>query len=98
LHQANPCKDAYPDVNLTSLYVQPSRVGISVSLKVNKRAVVRNRLKRQIKAAIRQLLPRILAGWQLVIVVHPQAKECEYVDFLQELEQLLLAAEVMHGH
>ena len=76
----------------------PSQIGISISLKVSKRAVVRNRIKRQIRAALRQLLPRLTAGWKLVIIVRPQAVECDYLQFLQELEQLLLDAEVLNGH
>jgi len=75
-----------------------TRIGISVSQKVSKKAVVRNRIKRQLKAAFRQLLPRIANGWLLVVVVKPEAIECDYQQFLQELEQLLVEAEVLNGH
>jgi len=73
-------------------------IGISVSQKVNKRAVVRNRIKRQLKAAFRQLLPDINSGWRLAIVVKPSATQCDYHQFLQELKQLLEDAEVLNGH
>ena len=76
----------------------PSRIGISVSQKVSKKAVIRNRIKRLLRAAFRQLLPKIKAGWLLVVVVKPQASQCEYQQFLQELEQLLAEAEVLNGH
>jgi ribonuclease P protein component len=76
----------------------PTRIGISISQKVSKKAVVRNRIKRQIRAALRQLLARLSPGWQLVIVVRPGAGECEYAQFLRELEQLLAEAEVLNGH
>lgn len=75
----------------------PTRVGISISQKVSKRAVVRNRIKRQLRAGLRQLLPRVSPGWDLVVVVHPQAVQCDYLQFLQELEQLLIQAEVLNG-
>ncbi len=81
--------------DLATQELPPTQVGISISQKVSKRAVVRNRIKRQIKGAIRQLLPRFSLGWRVVIVVSPSAKECEYVHFLQELEQLLISAEVI---
>ncbi|TAH23483.1 MAG: ribonuclease P protein component [Oscillatoriales cyanobacterium] len=61
--------------------LQPTRTGISISLKVSKRAVVRNRIKRQIRAALRHLLPRL-----------------NYAEILQELEQLLVEAEVLDGN
>ncbi len=75
-----------------------TRIGISVSQKVSKKAVVRNRIKRQIRAALRQLLPHIQSGWQLVWVVKPGAQECEYAQFLRELKQLLAEAEVLNGY
>lgn len=78
--------------------LQPTRTGISISLKVSKRAVVRNRIKRQIRAALRHLLPRLKLGWDLVIVVRPIAQECNYAEILQELEQLLVEAEVLDGN
>jgi len=77
----------------------PTRIGISISLKVSKRAVIRNRIKRQIRAAFRQLLPKLAPGWRLVIVVQPSAaQECDYQQFLQELKQLLAEAEVLNGY
>jgi ribonuclease P protein component len=76
----------------------PTRIGISIGLKVSKKAVVRNRIKRQIRAALRQILPQLAPGWLVVITVRSTATECNYVDFLRELEQLLAEAEVLHGH
>ncbi|MBF2066658.1 MAG: ribonuclease P protein component [Calothrix sp. C42_A2020_038] len=78
----------------------PTRIGISVSTKVSKRAVVRNRIKRKIAAALHQLLPQLSPGWRLVIVVKPNAAqhECVTQQFLQELEQLLVQAEVFNGN
>jgi ribonuclease P protein component len=99
----------YPGVNLIlrSLRHLPSsntenlpatRFGMSVSQKVSKKAVVRNLLKRQVKGALRQLLPQIEPGWSIVIGVRPSAQGCEYVEILRELEQLLTAAEVIDGY
>lgn len=76
----------------------PTRFGISISLKVSKKAVVRNRIKRQIRSILRQLLPQISPGWNLVVVVRPGASECDYAQFLRELKQLLAEAEVLHGY
>ncbi|MDX2229678.1 MAG: ribonuclease P protein component [Leptolyngbyaceae cyanobacterium bins.349] len=81
-----------------SLRALPTRIGTSISLKVDKRAVVRNRIRRQLQAAFRQLLPQIAANCDLLVVVHPQAVQCDYFQFLQELEQLLIKAEVFDGN
>ncbi|AKG24117.1 ribonuclease P protein component [Calothrix sp. 336/3] len=86
--------------NLFAEPLIPVRIGISISTKVSKRAVVRNRLKRQISAAFYQLLPKLAPGWRLVVVVKPTAGEskCVTQQILQELEQLLAQTEVFNGH
>nr|WP_228035071.1 ribonuclease P protein component [Oculatella sp. LEGE 06141] len=77
---------------------QATQIGISISQKVSKRAVVRNRIRRQIQAAFWELLPQVLSGWSLVVVVRPSATQCDYWQILQELKQLLMDAEVLDGH
>ncbi|MDJ0772409.1 MAG: ribonuclease P protein component [Mastigocoleus sp. MO_167.B18] len=94
-------KQQQKSVSLTeSQASKPSCIGISISTKVSKRAVVRNRIKRQLSAAFYQLLPKLAPGWQLVVVVKPTAVECKCggQQFLQELEQLLAKTEVLNGH
>lgn len=82
---------------VSSSEILPIQVGISISKKVSKRAVVRNRIKRQLKAIVRQLLPRLESGLRMVILVRSEALTYEYGQFLQELEQLLVKAEVLNG-
>lgn len=78
--------------------VAATQVGIAVSQKVSKKAVVRNRIKRQVRATIRALLPQFEPGWKAIITVRPQAVECKSEHFLRELKQLLTKAEILHGH
>ena len=75
-----------------------TRIGISISRKVSKKAVVRNRIKRQIRSVFRYLLPKISSPWLIVVIVKPEAQECNYEHFLRELEQLLIRAEIIHGN
>ncbi|WP_315790807.1 ribonuclease P protein component [Fischerella sp. JS2] len=91
---------AHDNVKSTNSVLSPIKIGISISTKVSKRSVVRNRLKRQVSAALHQLLPQLSPGWRLVVVVKPAAAEskCVTQQFLQELEQLLAQAEVLNGH
>jgi ribonuclease P protein component len=76
----------------------PTRIGISISQKVSKKAVVRNGIKRQIRAAIIELLPYLATDWLIVVVVRSEAIECKYEHFLRELKQLLIKAEIINGH
>lgn len=75
----------------------PTQVGISISQKVSKKAVVRNRIKRQVRAIMRSFLPELPSGWKIVVIVKPQAQGCKYEDFLRELRQLLIKSEVLYG-
>ncbi|MDE5087472.1 MAG: ribonuclease P protein component, partial [Trichodesmium sp. St16_bin2-tuft] len=40
----------------------------------------------------------ISRGWDIVIVVKPTAQQCNYDEFLQQLEKLLAQVEVLHGY
>jgi len=48
-----------------------SRFGILIGLKVSKKAVIRNRFKRQIRAVIEKELPKLRSGVDVVIIVFP---------------------------
>lgn len=76
----------------------PTKIGVSISQKVSKKAVIRNRIKRQIKAAIRELLPDIANDWLIVVVVLPEAINCKYEHFLQELKKLLIKIGIINGY
>lgn len=84
--------------NGSYICVVPTRIGISVSQKVSKTAVVRNRIKRQIRAAWRALLSQVSEGWDIVVVVQPSARQCNYRQFLQKLEQLMAQVEGLNGN
>lgn len=75
-----------------------SRFGVVISKKVSKKAVVRNLIKRRIKAAVRQLRPRLSTGCSVVVVCRSAIANCKYDEILRELERLLVAIEVIDGH
>lgn len=54
-----------------------SRVGITVSRRVGT-AVVRNRVKRRLREILRLEYPRLVEGWDLVIVVRPAAAAADF--------------------
>lgn len=74
------------------------RVGVAVSSKVSKRAVVRNRIRRRVKVAMVSLMPRIGGRYDIVVNARSTAVECDYGEILRELEQLLIQLEVIHGY
>ena len=94
VHDRRSNRSAMPENDAA---IAATRIGISVSRKVSKRAVVRNRIKRQIRAVWRQLLPHISPGFDVITIVHPSACECNWSQFLSELKQLVTKAEVGYG-
>lgn len=61
-----------------------SRFGFIISKKIDKRAVVRNRLKRKMAKFIEERLPKINQGFKVVIVARAQILEKE-----QDLDRVL---------
>ncbi len=61
---------------------------ISVSTKVQKSAVKRNRIKRIIRAALQQLLPTLTSPIHCLIVVKKDCSMKKTQDMIKELETL----------
>ena len=66
-----------------------SRFGIVVSLKIDKRATVRNKIKRRIRAIIRENLQNIKIGYDYLILTKPEIKTLTYQNLEEKLMQLL---------
>lgn len=76
----------------------PTKIGISISRKVCKKAVTRNRLKRLVRAVFMELLPEIAPDYLIVINVKSTAQECKYEHFLRELKGILLKVGIINGN
>lgn len=57
-----------------------SRFAVVVGTKVSKSAVIRNRLRRQIREVLRLNLGAIKTGFDFVFIVRPEAKGAKYQD------------------
>lgn len=73
------------------------KIGILVSKKVSKRAVVRNRIKRQVREVVRLLLKenRIPIGYLLVFSVKAEARGQEYVTLETDVKNVLSRARLL---
>jgi ribonuclease P protein component len=65
-----------------------ARVGIVVGTKVSKRATVRNRLRRQLRAAVRPRLPAT-RGFDLVIIAKSSALRQPFATLAAECARLI---------
>ena len=64
-----------------------TKIGVIVSTKVDKRAVVRNKIKRQIRAIIKDNINNIKPGYNILIIVKKQALELDF----NKLEKILIS-------
>ena len=85
--------------DLVVVYVLPSngrasRVGFSVSKKLGG-GVARNRTRRVLQEATRQLVPLIADGYDVVVVARSRAAEASYWDVLEALKLAFRKAGVL---
>lgn len=83
-----------------SIRVAPNQVGESrfafvVSAKVSKKAVVRNRLRRRMREAVRKMLGGVVKGRDIVVMTKPQAAELTFDEVSRTLESLLKKARLL---
>jgi ribonuclease P protein component len=65
-----------------------SRIGITVSGRVGK-AVLRNRIRRRVREAMRQRLPRMQPGHDVVIVMRPPSANAMWPELCHALDTVL---------
>lgn len=70
------------------------RVGLSVGKKVGN-AVIRNRVKRLIRAALQELKPEIKEPLDFIIIARPSTKEMTYAETKQNLVHVLKLAKII---
>lgn len=75
-----------------------TQIGFVISKKVSKKAVHRNRIKRQLRAIFWQLLSQLKQGLQIIVTVYPQQESLEFKKIQGDLTKLLIKAQVLHGN
>ncbi|MCF7907191.1 ribonuclease P protein component [Patescibacteria group bacterium] len=66
-----------------------SRWGIIVSRKVDKKAVIRNKIKRRLRAILRENINSWPLQKDIVLIARPQIKELSFSELKKRLEQIL---------
>jgi len=63
-----------------------TRATVLVSLKFSKKSTARNRIKRQVRAALGPLIPKLKKGFDIVITVKNQAALSTVVELAKDLQ------------
>ena len=72
-----------------------SRFGFVVSKKISKSAVVRNQIKRRLRAIIYKKLEVIKPGYDIMILTKPAIQNLVFLDLEQKLLSLLIKARLL---
>lgn len=73
------------------------KVGFVVSTKIDKRATVRNKLKRRLREATRAILPRLKPGYFILIIAKKAALELDLGSLKKQLIFALSQARIYNG-
>lgn len=77
--------DAIMGVKALSKELAANKYGIIVSTKVSKKAIDRNKIKRQIREIIHSRLEEIAQGYEVIIIILPKTKEKKYDEIKDSL-------------
>lgn len=72
------------------------RLGITVTTKVHKHAVVRNKVKRRIREIYRKLYEYIIVNQDVVIIAYQDAIELDYLDIKKEINYAFKKLGILH--
>lgn len=72
-----------------------SRFGFVVSLRISKKAVIRNKIRRRLSEIVRLKLPQIKIGFDLVILTQPEIVGKGYQETEKALDALLKRAKIL---
>lgn len=72
-----------------------SRAAVVVGTKVSKSAVVRNRLRRQIREALRLRFASVLPGYDMAWLVRPDARGKTYPELAKVVDNVLKKAKLL---
>ncbi len=65
-----------------------SRFGFIVSTKIDKRATVRNKIKRRLREIVYQNLSKIKPGFDILILTKPEIKNLDFLQLKEKLEKI----------
>jgi ribonuclease P protein component len=72
------------------------KIGFIVSLKVSKKAVVRNKIKRTLREVVKNKINKTERGYDVVFIARPEIKNKDFQEIKECLEKLLKKANILN--
>ena len=69
-----------------------NRFGFIISQKVSKKSTIRNKIKRRLREIIKTNLPKIKKGFDIILIIKPNAEKESFRNFKDEVQKILKRA------
>ncbi len=89
-------KEAFLFLKTKSNDLELSRFGFAVGIKISKKAVVRNKIKRWLREAIRKNLSEVKKGFDIVVGASPGIEDKDFHDIKRAVDKLLKRAKLLN--
>ena len=89
------CQEGFLFLKATKNNLEASRFGFIVSQKISKKAVVRNKVKRRLRAIIRKNLPRIKKGLDIVLITRPGVENENFKSIEKNIDRIFTKAKIL---
>lgn len=93
--QGKYCQQQFVKIKILKNDLAINRFGFLVGLKISKKAVQRNKIKRRLEEIIRLNLSKMKSGFDVIISVDPEIKEENYQAIEENLIGLFKKAELL---
>ncbi len=90
--------DIFLAIKVLSNKLGVTRVGFLVGLKVSKKAVIRNKVKRRLREIFRLLIKdgKLKAGFDVIVLVRPEITEKKYNEIKEAVMRVLEKASMLN--
>ncbi len=87
-------KDKYLAIKVVPSKLEITRVGFLVGLKISKKAVVRNKIKRILREIFRLKIKNcnLKKGFEIIVLVKPEIVDKKYSEIAEAIDRVLIEA------
>ena len=94
--QGKGFKEDFLFLKITKNNLKENRFGFIVSLKVSKKAVLRNKVKRRLREIIKERLPEIKPGVDIVLIAQKGMEEKDFSEIRETTNRLFGKAKILN--